>query len=228
MRKIFCALVTLVFCYQISAQTLPQAFPEEGEDAYIPDTLIEVRNAIKIDPFLVVKGELVLNYERAISNHFSAELVAGITRRDWTQPGKNNNNDDLRRNITVKTGPTFKLGVRYYSKNSPELHGFYVMPQFAYRIYEKEFAELDSTGTLNGNKYTDKRNVKELSVTFGYQHLMLTNNFLLDFYATLGYVEQNVNAVIRVPDTIETLFYTENYIEHYFNPMIGIRMGFGF
>lgn len=207
---------------------MPQPPVAEEIDAYIPDTLIEIRNALKLDPLLVLKGEFVLNYERAISNHFAAEITLGFTRRNWTLPWLGLDADDLRRNIKIKTGPTFKLGLRYYTKNSRELHGFYVMPQLAYRQFEKNFAELDSSGSLNGVNHLDQRNIKEVSLTLGYQHLSIYSNFVLDVYATLGYEERILQQVSRIPDTIETLYQTRNYKDYGLNPMIGLRLGFGF
>jgi len=228
MKNFLCALLATFASLNFQAQTLPPLAEEQAEDAYIPDTLIEVRNAIKIDPLLILKGEMVLVYERAISNHFSAEITLGITRRNWTLPWLGRDADDLRRNITIKTGPSFKLGFKYYTKNSPELHGFYLMPQFAFRVYEKEFAELDSAGVLNGITHIDRRSINEISLTIGYQHLMLTNNFLLDIYASLGYEERNTQEVFRIDYTGETRYNTKKYVAHGFNPMIGLRLGYGF
>lgn len=228
MRLLFCVFYSLLISFNFQAQTLPQPPVAEEIDAYIPDTLIEIRNALKLDPLLVLKGEFVLNYERAISNHFAAEITLGFTRRNWTLPWLGLDADDLRRNIKIKTGPTFKLGLRYYTKNSRELHGFYVMPQLAYRQFEKNFAELDSSGSLNGVNHLDQRNIKEVSLTLGYQHLSIYSNFVLDVYATLGYEERILQQVSRIPDTIETLYQTRNYKDYGLNPMIGLRLGFGF
>jgi hypothetical protein len=228
MKQLFCVISVLLISFNFQAQTTPPPTGEVEIDAYIPDTLNEIRNAFKLDPLLIFKGEFVLNYERAISNHFAAEITIGVTRRNWTLPWLGLDADDLRRNINVKTGPTVKLGVRYYTKNSRELHGFYLMPQVAYRVYEKEFAEIDSGGALNGTKHLDRRSIKEVSLTLGYQHLSLYSNFVLDVYATLGYEERELQQVSRIPDTIETLYQTRNYKAFGLNPMVGLRLGFGF
>lgn len=228
MRLLFCVFFALLISFNFQAQTLPQPTGDEEIDAYIPDTLIEIRNSLKLDPLIILKGEFVLSYERAITNHFAAEITIGFTRRNWTLPWLGLDADDLRRNIKVKTGPTVKLGVRYYTKDSRELHGFYVMPQIAYRVFEKEFAELDSSGALNGISHLDQRSIKEASLTLGYQHLSIYSNFVLDVYATLGYEERVLQQVSRIPDTIETLYQTRNYKDYGLNPMVGVRLGFGF
>lgn len=228
MRLLFCVFFALLISFNFQAQTIPEPAAEVEIDAYIPDTLIEIRNSFKLDPLLVLKGEFVLNFERAITNHFSAEITIGFTRRNWTLPWFGLDADDLRRNIKIKTGPTIKLGVRYYTKDSRELHGFYVMPQIAFRVFEKNFAELDSGGALNGTNHLDQRSIKEVSLTLGYQHLSIYSNLVLDVYATLGYEERNLQQVSRIPDTTETLYQTRNYKDYGLNPMIGLRLGFGF
>jgi hypothetical protein len=228
MRLLFCVFFALLISFNFQAQITPAPNGEAEIDAYIPDTLMEVRNAFKLDPLLVFKGEYVLNYERAITKHFSAEITVGFTRRNWTLPWLGLDADDLRRNINVKTGTTMKLGVRYYTKDSRELHGFYLMPQVAYRVFEKDFAELDSGGALNGTSHLDRRTIKEVSLTLGYQHLSVYSNFVLDVYATLGYEERILQQVSRIPDTIETLYQTRNYKAYGLNPMLGVRLGFGF
>lgn len=202
---------------------------EEFEgDAYIQDTLVEVHNGIKFDPLQILRGEISVFYERRISNRISVELGAGITRRSWTYSWFNTDVDDLRRNISVETGPAFRAGVRYYFMDSPEINGVYVMPQVGYRIYEKTFAELDSTGELNGQEYIDRREVGEVNLTIGYQQLSFNSNFFYDVYFGVGYGFYSGVEVRRRNVPIETLYYTEPRKSSGPIPVIGFKMGWGF
>lgn len=206
----------------------PDTLDWEGE-AYIPDTLLEVHNGLKYDPLQVLRGEISVFYERRISNRVSIELGVGVTRRNWTDSWFNNTDaDDLRRNITVYTGPAFRLGVRYYLMDSPELNGVYIMPQLAYRIYEKSFAEIDSTGNLNGQTHLDRREIGEFNITFGYQHLSYNSNFFYDIYFGIGHALYRGARVKRQNVPIETLYYTEPRNSNSWLPVIGLKLGLGF
>lgn len=198
------------------------------QDAYMVDSLVEVHNALKLDPLQVLRGEIPLFYERRISNHISVEVGAGVTRRNWTYALFNVDADDLRRNITVKTGPTARLGLRYYFKDSPELDGLYVMPQAAYRIYEKEYAELDSAGDLNGVEHIDRREVGEVNLTIGFQKLAYSSNFLFDVYIGLGYAWRRGTEVFRREAPVQTLFRSEPLNNDGLVPVIGFKLGWGF
>lgn len=200
----------------------------ELEDAYMPDSLVEVHNAIKIDPFQVLRGELMVFYERRISNRMSVEIGAGITRRNWSYALFDKDADDLRRNITVLTGPSVRLGARYYFNNSPELNGAYLMPQLAFRVFDKQFAEIDSTGELNGTAYIDHREIGEINLTFGYQRLNLRSNFFYDIYAGMGYAVRRGRMVNRVAHPNETQYRTQPLNDDGWTPVIGLKLGWGF
>lgn len=197
-------------------------------DAYMYDSLIEVHNGLKFDPLQIFRGEISLFYERRISNRISFEIGAGVTRRDWTYSWFFADVDDLRRNITMRTGAAFRLGMRYYLSDSPELNGVYVMPQVAYRFYEKSFAELDSAGSLNGQEHLDRRNIGEVNFTFGYQHLSLNSNFFYDVYFGIGHSFYGGTIVKRQDVPIETLYYTEPRRGNGWLPVIGVKLGWGF
>lgn len=199
-----------------------------SDDAYIPDTLVEVHNALKIDPLQIVRGEIAVFYERRISNRFSIELGAGITRRSWTYSLFHNDVDDLRRNITIQTQPAIRAGLRYYFAESPELNGLYIMPQVAWRVFKKNFAEMDSTGELTGRDFTDQREVMEVNLTIGLQRLSYNSNFFYDVYLGVGYGFVSGVAVKREFDEPGSIYYTEPRKSQELIPIIGVKVGWGF
>ncbi len=199
-----------------------------AQDAYEPDSLVEVYNAFKLDPLQVLRGEISAFYERRISNRLSFEVGLGVTRRNWTLPWFNLDADDLRRNITVLTGPSGRFGIRFYFTESPELNGLYIMPQIAYRRYGKRFGDLDSTGTLTGDTHLDRREIREFNITVGYQQLSVSSNFFFDIYVGLGYVQRNNREVRRLSVPIQALYTSESKKDYGFIPVIGLKLGWGF
>lgn len=232
MRLILSIILFNALALQIYGQIDPNdsryARSAWAQDAYEPDSLVEVYNALKLDPLQVFRGEISAFYERRISDRISVELGLGVTRRNWTLPMFNLDADDLRRNITVLTGPSGRLGVRYYFTESPELNGMYIMPQIAYRRYDKRFGDLDSTGTLTGDTHLDRREIREFNITVGYQQLSVSSNFFFDIYIGLGYVQRNNREVKRLPVPVQSLYATESKTEYGFIPVIGLKLGWGF
>jgi len=232
MRTFLAPLVFVLMTNAIYAQVDPTEpnMTRSGweQDAYIIDSLVEVHNALKFDPFQILRGEIGLFYERKISNHISAEVGLGITRRNWSYALFNVDADDLRRNIAVRTGPSARLGVRYYLKDSPELDGWYLMPQVAYRVYEKKFAELDSAGDLNGRDHIDQREIGEVNLTVGFQKLGAESNFFYDVYVGIGYAWRRGTEVKRQDAPVQTLFVSEDLVNDGLVPVIGLKLGWGF
>lgn len=233
MRKILFLFLFTLIQLQIFGQTEPgaealQPLEGEGEDAYMPDSLLEVHNALKLDPLQIFRGEFSVFYERRISDRISIEVGAGFTRRNWSLALFDLDADDLRRNIDVHTQFAGRLGVRYYFLDSPELNGLYLMPQVAYRVFEKTFNELDSTGSLNGVGHLDRREIVDFNLCVGFQKLSLTSNFLFDIYVGLGYGQQNNQEVSRLPSSNQSLYITEPKTRYGLVPMLGLKFGWGF
>lgn len=194
----------------------------------MPDSLLEVHNGLKVDPLQIFRGEILVFYERRITDRVSLEVGLGLTRRNWAYALFAVDADDLRRNITVRTGPSARLGVRFYLKDSPELDGMYIMPQLAYKVYEKEFAELDSAGELNGVDHIDRREIGEVNLCFGYQHLSFNSNFFYDIYFGIGYAIRRGTQVSRQKVPIQTLFTSGPLNDDGPVPLIGVKLGWGF
>lgn len=231
-RFLFLVLFTFLQL-QIFGQTEPETnlldpIEGEGEDAYEPDSLLEVHNALKLDPLQIFRGEFSVFYERRISNRISIELGAGFTRRNWTLALFDLDADDLRRNIDVHTQFSGRLGVRYYFLDSPELNGLYLMPQVAYRVFEKTFNDLDDNGDLTGVSHLDRREIIDFNLCVGFQKLSLASNFLFDIYFGVGYARQNNQEVSRLAVQDQSLYETEQRVLYGLVPMLGLKFGWGF
>ena len=51
------------------------------------DTVNCVKNVLKINPLLFLRGEIPLYYERALSHRLSAEIAVGVTFRNYLGGG---------------------------------------------------------------------------------------------------------------------------------------------
>lgn len=218
----------MVLTLPTSAQVEPESQLVESEDAYMIDSLLEVHNALKLDPLQVLRGEILVFYERRVTDRVSLEVGLGLTRRNWAFALFDVDADDLRRNINVRTGPSARLGIRFYLKDSPELNGMYIMPQVAYKVYEKNFAELDSAGELNGVDHIDRREIGEFNVCFGYQHLSYNSNFFYDVYVGIGYAIRRGTEVSRLNLPVETRYASGPLNDDGPVPLIGVKLGWGF
>jgi hypothetical protein len=223
---LICPLVTLG---QVPHPDEPQLPYVSGwEDAYEQDSLVEVHNAIKTDPLQIIRGEIGLFYERKISRRIAIEIGGGVTRRNWTYSWFNEDVDDLRRNISVRTGGSMRLGVRWYFRESNELNGLYIMPQIGRRVFAKRFGDLNEASDLSGVFHLDRREYTELNLTLGIQQLAISSNFVLDVYFGVGYLWRSGREVqlADVPDTYT--YFTRPFSNHGFTPVIGVKLGWGF
>lgn len=199
-----------------------------AEDAYEPDSLYAVRNAIKVDPLQIVVGEYQLIYERILANRWSVEFGLGFTRRNYLADRTDYTLDDLGRNVDIKTKYSFTLSFRRYFMNTEELLGPYVALGGNIREYAFDYAVLDSTGTLTGDNFDDVRKFTSGFINIGYQALPKNSNIFADFYVgvAIRYAELQILNAEDVNDPT-TFFYTP--IQEYrwgFN--VGIKIGVGF
>lgn len=200
----------------------------EFEDAYEPDSIYAVRNALKIDPVQIVVGEYELIYERILSNHWSVEAGLGITRRNYLADRRDYTLDDLGQNVSIETGYSFTLSIRNYFWDSPELIGPYVELGGNIRQYDLNYAVIDSSGSLTGDEFPDTRKFTSGYVNFGFQALPLNSNIFADFYlgVALRYADLRI---IRAEDIHDpaTYFY-QNKEEWRWGFNVGVKIGVGF
>lgn len=198
------------------------------EDAYEPDSIFAVRNAIKIDPIQIVVGEYEIIYERIISNHWSVEGGIGFTRRNYLADRSDYTLDDLGQNVSIETGYSYTLSFRNYFRDSPELIGPYWELGGNIREYKLNYSVLDTAGTLTGDNFADTRKFTSANLNIGFQALPKNSNIFADFYigAAMRYADL---MIIRAGDIHDptTYFYQETK-EWRLGFNIGIKIGVGF
>ncbi len=168
------------------------------------DTVDCVKNVVKINPLLFLRGEIPIYYERALSSNLSAELGIGVTLRNYvnlTIAGDYPDADDFGAGTDIIPSLSAHMGIRYYLSDDLEPQGNYLQVEFAYLRYAKEISEKDSTGQFNGKSNLDERIFNDLRLFYGYQKLSSTSNWLFDFYAGVALRSRHMTIVNEELDT---------------------------
>lgn len=218
---LFCAIFFLPPC---GAQNVT---PPPG-DAYQADSLIAVRNALKTDPLQIVFGVVGVACERFIAPGYSAEVTAGITRRNYAASWSGYSLDNLGGNVDIHTGYDVALALRRYFRPSEELNGMYLALGAGIRDYRTDYAVIDSTGELSGYSFPENRHFTRCFLDFGYQLLPLRSNIFADFYLGLALRWEN-SQVVHSENYNDPRSYRVESEKHAGLALRGgIRIGFGF
>lgn len=194
------------------------------------DTVNCVKNVFKLDPLVVLRGEIPLYYERALSSRASAELGLGITTRNYLGGVAGEVSDNFSAGVRIVKKPAIHAGFRYYLADDLEPQGSYLQLSFAYLDHSRDITLRDSTGQFTGQVLRDRKVYNDVRFYFGYQRLASTSNWLFDAYGGLGFrsrtfssVKESINLATRAwsyamedrHDNIPVLF-------------VGLKVGYGF
>lgn len=171
------------------------------------DTVDCVKNALKINPLLFLRGEIPIYYERALSSRLSAEIGVGLTFRNYvnlTFAGDHADADDFGAGTKIKSNPTAHIGFRYYLVDDLEPQGSYLQVELAYLRYTKEIGVKDSlTGQFNGQTNVDERVFNDVRLYYGIQKLSSSSNWLFDFYGGVALRSRHMTIVNSNYDTAD-------------------------
>lgn len=225
LKSLNCIFFALIL---ISTPGFSQKSPTKTVDVSAPDTLFAVRNAIKIDPLQIIFGVYSLSYERIINSGFSAEVSVGITRRNYAVGWFDYSLDNLGQNVEIKTGYSYSASARKYFVSSAELYGPYLALAIRVKDYRTAFGVIDSTGTLTGAGFDEKRHFINYFLSIGYQALSLRSNIFADFY--LGVSLQHEDSEIVKSDNIYNpdSYFISSKKTYGLGFQIGVKIGFGF
>jgi hypothetical protein len=110
-----------------------------------PMLLDSVQKAVKVDPGLLLRGELSVFYEWRLSRHFSVEGSGGVTFIDFLYETFENRGRFLpdgeeQNRAQFHTGVAARLQPRYYpSRYESAIEGFYIAPTLCYRTWKMEY-----------------------------------------------------------------------------------------
>lgn len=149
--------------------------------------------AIKIDPLLIVAGDIPLFFEAKISKQFSTEFALGFTSSQF-----NLMNIDMIENaptdVQAPLGYSIRVAPRFYLPNYDEaINGYYVSTQLLLRKYNSLYD--NSNGGLAQNLELTKQQT-DFKLLFGFQNIE-DYAFLLDYYVGIG-IRKTSNDMIEI------------------------------
>ncbi|MBN4051273.1 hypothetical protein JYU16_00505 [bacterium AH-315-M05] len=201
-----------------------------AETDYFEDSKSDIKNAIKINPLLLIFGDMPIYYERKLSEKFSVEVGIGITFRNYFRDLLFFDFDDT--DIKIKTNISFRGGMRYFAASNGEaISGAYLAPEFAYLKYSKDVSKLDpQTGETTQSYLPEEIQYTDFKLIFGYQSLEWAEDFFFDLYIGIGVRKSAEQLVKREYDSQTNLY--KNWIEsdNKTKPLIplGVKISYGF
>jgi len=195
------------------------------------DTVDCVKNVLKLNPLLFLRGEVPLYYERALTPRLSIELGLGITLRDYLGLSiVNDDADDFGAGTEIIANPSYRVAVRFYLGDDLEPQGWYIQPEFGHLRYTKDILAIDSAGAFTDQRFRDERSFNDLRLLGGYQMLSMSSNWLFDFYFGAGFRDRDRTIVSERLDTV-TRTYTysvEQKRDQVPVLFLGVKVGLGF
>lgn len=195
------------------------------------DTVDCVKNALKLNPLMFMRGEIPLYYERALSSRLSAQVGVGMTWRNYINFNLGADEvDDFGEGTTIIPKLSYHVAARYYFTIDVEPQGTYIELEFAHLDYVKDIAKKDSLRQITDEKVRDTRTYNDLRLMFGYQSLSATSNWMLDFYGGIGLRDRRMIIVDEEfnPSTLQYLYSTREQDDIVPALFLGFRVGLGF
>lgn len=190
-----------------------------------PLLLDSVQKAAKIDPGLLLRGELSVYYEWRLSRHFSVEGSFGVTYIDFLYETFENNarflpDGEESNRVQFHTGIAARLQPRYYpSRYESAIEGFYIAPTVCYRTWNMEYFVNNG---LVAVPHDVKRTWTELRLQIGEQDCDPYSVVFTEWYLNFGVQMRNDDFVVGRGITAEVQ--NEIYSRLVFGA--GIKIGF--
>lgn len=195
------------------------------------DTVDCVKNVLKLNPLIFMRGEIPLSYERALTSRLSAQLGVGMTWRNYINFNLGTEEvDDFGEGTTIIPKLSYHVAARYYFTVDVEPQGSYIELEFAHLDYVKDIAKKDSMRQITDEKVRDTRTYNDLRLLFGYQSLSATSNWLFDFYGGIGLRDRRMIIVKEDfnPSTLQYQYSNKEQDDIVPALFLGFRVGLGF
>lgn len=195
------------------------------------DTVNVVKNVVKANPLLFLRGEIPLYYERALTYRLSMEVGVGVTLRNYmAMTFMGDDADDFGAGTEIIPNLSYRIAARFYLEDDLEPQGWYVQPEFGHLVYAKDIREVGPNGVFTEVRYRDQRTFNDVRALLGYQMLSSSSNWLIDVYGGVAFRDRNLRKVQENLDPA-TRLYTYKVVES--NDIIpafflGVKVGVGF
>jgi hypothetical protein len=184
-----------------------------------------IHTLIKINPLLILNGDIPIYVERRIKDQISLEGGIGFTHMDYVTNiftvNNQNGNPDVRK---ANPGYSLMVAAKFYpSKYTKALDEFYFGPEIRYRKYNTEVQDCSSPSSAIFIPET--RILTDFKLTIGYISY-ISDRVIVDFYGGIGMRSRNITSYsCNSSSTAMVLKQVNDMV-----PVIsaGIKLGFGF
>ncbi|MBW8050799.1 MAG: hypothetical protein FVQ77_10785 [Cytophagales bacterium] len=183
-----------------------------------------IQNLIKVNPLMILNGDIPIYIERRVSDHFAIEAGIGITQYDYIYYAFTVDTNFTQTKRTASIGLSFRASARFYpSTYTKALEDFYIGPEVRFRNYVTEV----SCGSSSIFPNSESRTQIDFKITGGYI-FYLADRVIIDTYGGIGLRSKNINRWdCKDPQGIAG---PTNEIKKNVAPVIalGVKIGFGF
>lgn len=201
--------------------------------ADVPEKSKTARNlhtSIKLNPLLIVNGDMPIYVEHKFAEKLTAEVSLGMTYANQMNDYFDEQYYPQYMTKQNETGYSYSAALRYYPSNSYEtMEGYYFAPEFRNRVYKATATEY-MTRQIN-EKQT--KNISEVRILFGYTNYF-EDHLFIDFYTGVGYRTKAYHNMLGEGSNIYTgQSFDANYTlynDTKISPMLalGFKIGFSF
>jgi hypothetical protein len=192
--------------------------------AYTPKT------SVKLNPLLILSGDMPLYIEQKIADKITFEVSAGLTYDNFTTAFDldHYSEGDTRQN---EMGYSYAGGLRYYPSDSYNtMEGYYFAPEFRHRVYNSTFTQVQGT---NIDPVKHQRTITDMKLIFGYTNYF-EDHIFFDAYMGVGMRDKNYKNLVRSEAYVYNgqnfdqnfSIYNDNVAKPLF--ALGFKLGFSF
>lgn len=193
----------------------------------------EQKNLFKLNPLLIINGDLPVYYERRVTHNWAIEGSFGVTLKDYLYDffyfDPNGISDvSMVPDRKYKMGYSISAAPRFYPSGTfEETDIFYFAPEVRFRKYRSQALKSESSNSSFNEDFVDEyRQLIDLKLTFGYI-TYLDDNIFLEWYGGIGIRMKKQRQAVVLEDAYppQTIVETVDDIR----PIIssGFKIGFG-
>jgi site-specific DNA-adenine methylase len=152
----------------------------------------EQKHLIKLNPLLIINGDIPVYYERRLKENWAVEGSAGITLKDYLHDlfyfDPNMPSDvNVVPERKFKPGYSFSFSPRFYPSGIfEESEIFYFAPELRYRKYRSQALKGESFNSSFQEDFVDEyRQLIDIKLSFGYI-TYLDDHVFIEWYGGIG------------------------------------------
>ncbi|PCJ79920.1 MAG: hypothetical protein COA49_10225 [Bacteroidetes bacterium] len=183
-------------------------------------------NLIKVNPLLILNGDIPIYLEHKLNDKLSYEVGIGITVFDYLYNYYNSSlgYSPYVEQHTPEMGYSFRASLRFYPSNyTKALDEFYIGPEFSHRRYNTILEKCDNYPVDAKQEY---RAFTDFKISGGYV-LFITENIFFDIYGGIG-LRFKANSISACTYSESEIISTTPVLDKAILPAIslGVKVGF--